>query len=76
MVSLRVAPTSALVDEDVVIVIEGLECHQAVTLVALLRDEKISLMSYAHYTADRQGTVDVTAMPSLGGTYEGRCDFR
>lgn len=65
-------PTSALVDEEVTIVMHGLERHQAVTLVSVLLEEKIKMMSYAHYEADENGVIDVTTMPSIGGSYKGK----
>lgn len=71
MPTVTASPASALVDDDVSIVIGGLEGHQAVTVVSILKEEKVKMMSYAHFEADDDGVVDVTTMPSIGGSYEG-----
>ena len=59
-------------DESVSIQVAGLECHQRVTLAALLTAEDGSMfVSHGHYQAEEDGRVDVTAIASPAGSYTG-----
>lgn len=69
---LTVSPADALNDEKVVIKLGGLISHQKVTLRASLRAEDEAVFeSYASYTADGEGNVDVSKMHAEDGTYKG-----
>ena len=71
MASLSVSPSTALIDEPVHIVVNNLKKWQPVTLCASLAERNIEYVSYAHYTADQNGTIDVCKQPSISGTYFG-----
>ena len=68
-IGVLINPQSALVDEPVSVRVSGLTPHQTVTLLATLEEQGDKFYSLAWYTADRDGNVDVTAMPSHGGSY-------
>ena len=69
MVSLHIYPAECLVDDTVSIVVTGLTAGQKITICATLEDDGKRFYSAAHYTADSQGIVDVSKLPSTGGTY-------
>ena len=66
---LYIVPKSALVDEVVSVKVIGLVPSQPVTLLATVEDNGKRFYSTAWYTSDSLGIVDVTTMPSAGGTY-------
>ena len=62
-------PPSSLVDDPLAVTVTGLTPGHHVTLTATLEDDGKRFYSWAWYTADSQGDVDVTVMPSTVGTY-------
>jgi dienelactone hydrolase len=69
---LEISPTSAFVDEEVRIGLDGLPPHQAVVLRAKTHDdENRSWSSQAEFRADAFGRVDIATQESSGGSYCG-----
>lgn len=69
-----IEPSECLVDEDIRIRIEGLRCYQDITIHAVFSkpdDVSHTFDSYAKYTADRNGNIDVASQASVGGSYTG-----
>ncbi|KAL5013582.1 hypothetical protein ScPMuIL_007852 [Solemya velum] len=71
MAAITVTPDEPLMDDKVTIVVSGLKRHEAVTLYAVLTDDKKTFASCASYVADDSGTVDLEKSPSTQGTYTG-----
>lgn len=62
----------SLVDEAIVLSVEGLQAHQKITLHASTRLPNNTLFeSYSHYIADLEGRVRLDRDMSLGGNFEG-----
>jgi len=70
-ISVRADPEIAGMDEPVLLSVSGLTPGEQLTVAARLTEEKMNFVSYAHYTADAQGTVDVSVAHSSGGNYIG-----
>ncbi|KAB7494998.1 Bile acid-CoA:amino acid N-acyltransferase [Armadillidium nasatum] len=69
---LTVSPKNALYDVRPTIRVEGLKPNKTITLKAQMVEDKGKLLySNAHFIADKNGVVDVSSSPSLGGSYEG-----
>ena len=64
-------PSPALVDDKTRYSIEGLKANQSVTIMAVLKEGNLTYISHAHYTADDKGSVDMSKLPSVGGSYTG-----
>ncbi|ELU00797.1 hypothetical protein CAPTEDRAFT_169392 [Capitella teleta] len=71
-VYLTVNPKSSLFDEDVSICVHGLQPHQKVQLRAELVENGDTMESFAQYTSDHMGSIDLSRLASEGGTYEGK----
>ena len=69
MAKLTATPSVSLVDDVVHLTATELHPGQAVTIAALLTEHDKAFLSYAHYTADESGKVDLGRAPSVGGTY-------
>lgn len=68
--AIHIQPDNALLDEVVKIEVVGLEAGQTVTLTASLRDARNrNWESFAVFTADDQGLVDLTTQAPITGTY-------
>ncbi|EDO47382.1 predicted protein [Nematostella vectensis] len=66
------SPLSSLIDDKNKITIDGLCPSSDVTIQARLQgDSKERFYSFAHYTADCEGRVDLHTQPSVGGFYRG-----
>lgn len=71
LVTIKVEPVSALIDEVVSIQLSGLAPGQNVTVRARTRFHTSHVWeSYATFMADKNGSVDVSAQQPLTGTYE------
>ncbi|CAM9279698.1 unnamed protein product, partial [Lampetra planeri] len=71
-VKLSVQPSRALVDEEIVILVQNAPPSSQLTIHALhLCDDGHKWEAFAHYDADITGTVNVSEDASLGGTYSG-----
>ncbi|KAB7494992.1 Bile acid-CoA:amino acid N-acyltransferase, partial [Armadillidium nasatum] len=67
-----VTPKTALYDVRPTIRVEGLKPQTRITLKAQMVEDKGNLFhSNGHFIADKNGIVDVSSSPSLGGSYEG-----
>ncbi|KAL7646641.1 UNVERIFIED_CONTAM: hypothetical protein RMT77_001892 [Armadillidium vulgare] len=72
MVKLSVSPLKCLHDEPIQIVAENLPPHSDVTLLSLTKDPKQrTFITNTHYKSDKDGIVDLSKHPSLGGTFKG-----
>lgn len=72
MARINVIPKTALVDEVVKIAVSSLRPSQKVTVVACVEEDNKKFGSYAHFEASKNGLVDVSQHPSLGGSYRGK----
>ena len=71
-VELQVTPRTCNIDEKVHIQVTGLRPEQDVTLAARVDTSDGGVfVAHAFFTADIQGIMDLTRMPSLGGTWTG-----
>ncbi|KAL7641360.1 UNVERIFIED_CONTAM: hypothetical protein RMT77_008499 [Armadillidium vulgare] len=69
---LTVTPKSCLQDEKIILKVTGLVPNSPYTLTSHLQDSrKNKFFSYAHYYADRDGTIDTSHNESYGGHYKG-----
>ncbi|KAL5008828.1 hypothetical protein ScPMuIL_014409 [Solemya velum] len=71
MAAITVTPDEPLMDDKLTIVVSGLRRHEAVTLYAVLTNDKKTFASCASYVADGSGTVDLENSSSTQGTYTG-----
>ena len=72
MCTIEAQPAIGMVDSEVCITIGGLNPYQKVTLHSFtIPNKKKSFEAVAHYIADKNGKIDVTTQPSLGGSYQG-----
>lgn len=70
--TVTIEPKECLADEAVKIRVHGLRSHQNVTIYAWLQRNDVDIFdSYAHYTATREGVVDISTQASAGGSYSG-----
>jgi len=78
---IQIQPDPSLVDEKVDIIISGLKPNQSVTLKATMEENQPSpwgvgdnkgrvWQSYAEFTADENGTVDLSEQAPVQGTYQ------
>lgn len=73
MVGLHAEPENALIDEEIHITINDLGARQRITVLATVDENcKGKFYSYAYYTADLNGVVDLSMHESEGGSYTGR----
>ena len=72
MARIVLSPPQALVDEVVRVVVRGLNPRQRVTVSTLLEERRKAYTSSGLFTADSKGNVDLSKMPSQGGTYTGK----
>lgn len=71
-VRIQAGPRTALADEALKIRVSGLSPLQEVTVRAVVISDDDSMFdSSAQYRADRQGELDLTREPSLGGAFTG-----
>ena len=73
-VALIVSPEKTMFDEQIKIQIKGLATGAAVTVAAICSpsiNNPATFLSYAHYTANEEGVVDIETMASDGGSYVG-----
>lgn len=71
MVWLHVSPNPALVDVSLNIQIRGLRPGTEMTLLSRVHHRNDRYYAYGYYKANSMGTVELTRMPSYGGTYTG-----
>ena len=71
MATTHADPSTCLVDDKTRYSIEGLAPEQNVTVAAVLKEEKATFISHAHYRADTRGSVDLSQDISLGGSFTG-----
>lgn len=64
-------PIEALMDEKVLITVDGLSPNEPVTIKASLEEDNKKFSSYGCFTSTRRGRVDLGTQPSLQGTYTG-----
>lgn len=69
--SMSVLPQSCLVDENLDIILEGLEPLAQYTVAARLTESGIHAASYAHFVSDSLGCISTSKLPSLSGSYSG-----
>jgi len=70
-IKLEARPQVALADDIVLVTVSGLQSHHDVTLAGLIKGQNMTLISHAHYRADRHGVINLQRHPSLGGSYTG-----
>ncbi|KAK2166643.1 hypothetical protein LSH36_37g11018 [Paralvinella palmiformis] len=69
---IKISPSSALIDEDIKVLIEGLHPSVDITLMCRVKEQTFRYFSWAYYTSDEKGCVDLTTMSALpGGSYDG-----
>jgi len=70
---IKISPSSALIDEDIKVLIEGLHPSVDITLMCRVKEQTFRYFSWAYYTSDEKGCVDLTTMSALpGGSYDGK----
>ncbi|XP_042338572.1 acyl-coenzyme A thioesterase 1-like, partial [Plectropomus leopardus] len=71
-VTLSVQPSRGLVDEKFIVLVQNVFPGLQLTVHALHQCEQRDCWeAFAHYTANANGTVNVSEDPSVGGTYSG-----
>ena len=70
-VHLSIDSPVALVDQKITIRVTGLAPQQPITIAASVDEANSLYISHGHYEADADGTVDLTTMPSTGGSFQG-----
>ncbi|KAA0187832.1 hypothetical protein HAZT_HAZT011513 [Hyalella azteca] len=70
--AIEVRPLRCLLDEEVRVVVSGLEPDQVYTLQSSVTDCKgVPFTAVAHYRSDCHGVIDLTRTPSIGGHFTG-----
>jgi dienelactone hydrolase len=69
--SMAVFPQSCLVDDNLNVIIEGLQPLAQYTIAGRLTEGGIYAASYAHFIADSLGCISTSKLPSLSGSYQG-----
>ena len=72
-ITFYIQPLQSMFDEDITVRIDGLIAHKKYTIMATCQPSTKAVLFYslAHYISDGNGLIDVSHMPSYGGTYVG-----
>ena len=71
--NVHVTPQRPLIDEVLHIRVSDAGKHKPITMLARMEDDGKRVFSYAHYTTDELGQLDLRKSACQGGFYKGTC---